>query len=132
MNAREIGRSLFGATIVYVVMAACGNWSSQQTAAAGPTVAFTPCDHVYPGGGDIRWAEKEFPGKTVADLAGLHAIAHRPIPDGGAPEGINSDLVPGYYEYVLDLRPILLKDGSAAVACNGSGIDSILFVLPGG
>jgi hypothetical protein len=51
--------------IVYVVIAACGKDGAQQTARTGPTAVFTPCDHVYPGGGDIRWAEKEFPGKAV-------------------------------------------------------------------
>ena len=56
---------------------------------------------------------------------------HRAIPDGGVPQGIRPDLIPGYYEYVLDLLPILLKDGWAAVECE-SGIDSIVFVLPGG
>lgn len=86
-------------------------------AMAGPQVSTTePC---LSGPNSMAvasttYATHLFPGKTVADLAGVLAVGHLAGSQSAYP----------YYQTVA-----FLADGSAAVACN-VGFDSVLFVLP--
>lgn len=90
-----------------------------DTDAAGPVTAVEQCNIVY---GTTRYAEHNFPGQTMQQLARVLTISHLVQQDGGA------YVSPGGYADMANISPLLVKDGYVEMTCN-SNIDSVTFIL---
>jgi hypothetical protein len=92
---------------LHLIIAAC---TPERRAHADPDVAASePC-----ADGVARHA---FPGLTIAELAGVHALAKTKLPDDNTRSFV-------YVQY-----PAYFHGGCAYVAC-GPGIEAVLFVSP--
>lgn len=92
-----------------------------KEAAASPLqVDEEPCDKTF---GVYSYAERSYPGRTVAELARVSAIVQFPDGYAVAPPGYRSQLGQAF-----------IRDGAAAVLCGAtsSGADQVrvTFVLP--
>ena len=143
MKVREAVRAVLGGCVVYAVMAACS--ASHNGAAVGslgagggggngitdpvsdahagePYVVTVKCDKTGESNGSpVLYAEYLVPGRTMVDLAGVHAIVHL----------VESDRVIPGYENMISTPAV--ADGRVAIYCGGPehpGVDSVTFILP--
>ena len=152
----EIARALAAGALIYVVMAACGNKNTPDSAGAGVSGGEEAGADT---GGASGWLDaltdpvSEVQGAIPPDIAtepcnvtlpdgspgviwAVHAYPGRTVNELSAiralahipdmPSSSSGSALPGYNHHVAQVQ---LKDGSAAVYCGGN-YDSVTFILP--
>jgi hypothetical protein len=151
----EIGRALAAGALVYVVVAACGNKTAEDTAGAGVGVDEAGSDTGSSGGwldaltDPTTEARAAAPADIVTEpcnvthpdaspgfVWAVHAYPGKTVNELSAvralahipdmPSSTSGSSLPGYSYHTAQVQ---LKDGSAAVYCGGN-YDSVTFILP--